>query len=501
MNLNRTQPWVIALAMTGVVCADPLMNTAGMMGVSRTSSSYLMGQASLDVGVSAKADYAYEGARIHYFGEEVRQNPVLLSQDIYLAFGMTNWMDVSVDLPMYEDIWKNHDYYPSGVGDLQLGVKIQHPGLYLEAPFRLAYQLRASLPTGDKGSGYMPRHTYMSGNDTNSVGAFTERNFALNPTLIWTLDLSKFPSRTPLQIHGNAGVMALMQNEYGQNQQYTTLMGSLAAEYQTCPSMGVFAEISGESRLKNYNSGFNFLGTWNRDVLRASVGTTFKAKSGLHGSVGLDVGLSQWDETTSWYRHGLRYDATNTPLVGVNLKLGFSQKGTNAHPILGRFFAKEDTITVVRRDTITKNIVRVDTVKVIKIKIDTVKILETQNPKTIIQYGVVAFRSVNFTNGSNELTQGSYPSLDDIAASLLTYPQVRIEVRGYTDDVGSAEANVKLSQGRAESVVTYLVSKGVKADRLKATGLGAANPVADNKTADGRVLNRRVEIRRLDDAK
>ena len=135
MNLNRTQPWVIALAMTGVVCADPLMNTAGMMGVSRTSSSYLMGQASLDVGVSAKADYAYEGARIHYFGEEVRQNPVLLSQDIYLAFGMTNWMDVSVDLPMYEDIWKNHDYYPSGVGDLQLGVKIQHPGLYLEAPF------------------------------------------------------------------------------------------------------------------------------------------------------------------------------------------------------------------------------------------------------------------------------------------------------------------------------------------------------------------------------
>jgi len=504
MQMKHPKTWAAVLAKTGISAADPLMNTGGQVGVSRTSSTYLMGQGSFDVGGNFKADYGYEAARISYRGQEVRNNPVLLSQDLYLGYGLTNWLDASVDLPFYEDIWKNHDYYPGGVGDLQVTLKVQHPGLYLEAPFRIAYQLRAELPTGGVTPGYMPRHTYMSGADTNTKGAFTQRNFALNPTFIWTVDFSKFPSRTPLAVHVNAGVFALMQDDYGSNQQ-TTLLGSVAAEYKVDSAVGLFAELSGESRVKNYSSGFNFLGTWNRDVLRGTVGTTFRAKSGLHGSVGVDVGLSQWDETSYWVRHGLRYSAANVPMVGVNLKLGFAQKGSKARPILGRFFAKEDT--VIRRDTITKNIVRVDTVKVIKndtvliVKRDTVKIVETQNPKNIIQYGVVAFRSVNFTNGSTELTKGSYPSLDDIATSLVTYPQVRIEVRGYTDDVGNAEANRKLSQERAEAVVKYLVGKGVAADRLKAQGLGAANPVADNKTADGRVLNRRVEIRRLDDAK
>jgi len=506
MRRVLTRTLSLAACATSLVQADPLMNTSGQVGVSRTVSTYVMGQESFDVGVSFKGDYAYEGMSVYpKNGGMSRENVALASEDLYLGYGVTNWMDVSMDLPFYQDSWYRHDGDKRGVGDLQLGVKIQHPGLYVEAPFRVAYLLRASLPTGTTGAGYYPRHTYMSGKDTNTAGAYTEQGFALNPTMVWTLDVSKFPGRTPLQIHANAGVIALLSSDYGHRRKYTALLGSLAAEYQIDRRYGAFVELSGESKLDNFINNFNFTSAWNRDVLRATVGGTFKANNGLNGSVGIDVGLSQWDERTTWLRDGTLYKVSNTPLIGVNLKLGFSKVGAKAKPFLGRFFAKEDT--VIRRDTITKNIVRVDTVKVLKndtvliVKRDTVKLVETQNPKTIIQYGVVAFRSINFTLGSAELTKGSYPSLDDIATSLATYPQVRIEVRGYTDDVGNAEANRKLSQERAEAVVKYLVGKGVAADRLKAQGLGAANPIADNKTADGRVLNRRVEIRRLEDAK
>jgi len=63
--------------------------------------------------------------------------------------------------------------------------------------------------------------------------------------------------------------------------------------------------------------------------------------------------------------------------------------------------------------------------------------------------------------------------------------------------LGNADANVKLSQARAEGVKAYLVGKGVAASRISTAGKGAAEPVADNGTADGRVKNRRVEIRYL----
>ena len=59
---------------------------------------------------------------------------------------------------------------------------------------------------------------------------------------------------------------------------------------------------------------------------------------------------------------------------------------------------------------------------------------------------------------------------------------------------GSPSKNEQLSQDRAESVRSYLVSKGLPADKTKAVGLGSARPVAENDTADGRANNRRVEI-------
>ncbi len=103
-------------------------------------------------------------------------------------------------------------------------------------------------------------------------------------------------------------------------------------------------------------------------------------------------------------------------------------------------------------------------------------------------------KGINFKTGSTALTKASFKTLDDIYALLLKFQEVNLEIQGHTDNVGKDDANQKLSQGRAQSAVDYLIKKGVAAERLRAAGYGASKPIADNKTKKGRAQNRRVEL-------
>jgi outer membrane protein OmpA-like peptidoglycan-associated protein len=96
--------------------------------------------------------------------------------------------------------------------------------------------------------------------------------------------------------------------------------------------------------------------------------------------------------------------------------------------------------------------------------------------------------------GSAEIDEANKAILDDLATRLQTYKDVKLEIGGYTDATGTATANKKLSQKRAEKVMEYLISKGVEKERLIAAGYGATNFIADNTTEEGRKENRRVEI-------
>jgi outer membrane protein OmpA-like peptidoglycan-associated protein len=84
--------------------------------------------------------------------------------------------------------------------------------------------------------------------------------------------------------------------------------------------------------------------------------------------------------------------------------------------------------------------------------------------------------------------------LKTVAASLLKYPNSRIEVIGHTDNTGSAAYNQDLSQRRAVSVANVLRESGVPNGRMAAFGRGEDEPIATNLTAEGRAQNRRVEI-------
>lgn len=106
-------------------------------------------------------------------------------------------------------------------------------------------------------------------------------------------------------------------------------------------------------------------------------------------------------------------------------------------------------------------------------------------------------QGVNFQSGRSVLTTASYAVLDQVAASLVANPEIRIEIAGYTDSTGSRRMNLGLSQARAAAVRFYLARKGVAPMRMRATGFGASGYIADNKTVEGRAMNRRVELHKL----
>ncbi len=106
----------------------------------------------------------------------------------------------------------------------------------------------------------------------------------------------------------------------------------------------------------------------------------------------------------------------------------------------------------------------------------------------------LVFQNIYFAPGSAKLEPSSYPALDEIVKLLKENPTVIVEIQGHTDNTGSLDFNMKLSQKRAEAVKQYLVGHGIEEDRLIAKGYGPTRPVAPNDTPENRAKNRRVEI-------
>lgn len=103
--------------------------------------------------------------------------------------------------------------------------------------------------------------------------------------------------------------------------------------------------------------------------------------------------------------------------------------------------------------------------------------------------------SVLFATDKSELLPAAQTKLQEVAKALTQQDKdSKIVVEGHTDAQGTDDHNMALSQRRAESVRNYLVSQGMAADRIAATGLGKTRPIADNTSPEGRANNRRVEI-------
>lgn len=103
--------------------------------------------------------------------------------------------------------------------------------------------------------------------------------------------------------------------------------------------------------------------------------------------------------------------------------------------------------------------------------------------------------NVLFATGNAQLKHSSYKALDELAEAMKAKPTMEIEIAGHTDNVGEKDANMKLSQERAESVRNYLISKGIASNRITAKGYGDTQPIADNNTDAGKAQNRRTEVK------
>ncbi len=118
-------------------------------------------------------------------------------------------------------------------------------------------------------------------------------------------------------------------------------------------------------------------------------------------------------------------------------------------------------------------------------------------PKLTVQRGgSFELRSVHFETNKWDLLPESFPILDELVRFLQEHKELdEVIVEGHADDRGTHEWNMRLSRHRAQSVVNYLVSKGIKRSRLDYKGFGDTRPLSTERTDEARAQNRRVEVR------
>jgi outer membrane protein OmpA-like peptidoglycan-associated protein len=106
----------------------------------------------------------------------------------------------------------------------------------------------------------------------------------------------------------------------------------------------------------------------------------------------------------------------------------------------------------------------------------------------------ITLESIYFDQSSPVLRTESHQQLDELTIVLQENPNVKIEIRGHTDNAGDFYLNVKLSKERCESVVKYLKDKRIKGNRIESVGRGSVEPIMPNTNEENRKKNRRVEF-------
>jgi OmpA-OmpF porin, OOP family len=195
---------------------------------------------------------------------------------------------------------------------------------------------------------------------------------------------------------------------------------------------------------------------------------------------------------------------TGVPLAGVSVTIVDTINHKTIHTQLtdeqGRYEFTLPDFQVLKAEASSKGYLTNNIMIVLPANLDADALT---TPALCITKPVVVLDNIYYEFNKAILLEESFPSLDKLVTMLTENPNMRIEIGGHTDSKGSNELNQKLSDARAQSVVDYLVSKGIDPSRLESKGYGATKPIAPNKNADGsdnpegRQKNRRTEFKVL----
>jgi outer membrane protein OmpA-like peptidoglycan-associated protein len=129
-----------------------------------------------------------------------------------------------------------------------------------------------------------------------------------------------------------------------------------------------------------------------------------------------------------------------------------------------------------------------------EIRSDSANYLATVDVMELTPGDAVILQNIQFEYNSSALTADSQPGITMLVGFLRDNPELKVELAGHTDNVGSDSYNLKLSKERAETVRNALIYQGIDAKRLTAKGYGTSQPIAPNDTEEHRALNRRTEM-------
>jgi outer membrane protein OmpA-like peptidoglycan-associated protein len=165
--------------------------------------------------------------------------------------------------------------------------------------------------------------------------------------------------------------------------------------------------------------------------------------------------------------------------------------GTYDYLLIGNFFGDDATESKTEEGQIEYGYYLLDDVQVRPLSEDGNFDLNEED----LEIGnTISLKNVLFKTAKADLLPQSYPNLDKLFEVLKKNETLSIQLNGHTDDQGSEEDNLSLSEDRAKAVAQYLIDKGISEQRLTSQGFGESNPIASNEEEKGRKLNRRVEF-------
>jgi OmpA-OmpF porin, OOP family len=217
----------------------------------------------------------------------------------------------------------------------------------------------------------------------------------------------------------------------------------------------------------------------------------------------IEFTLSYPDKTTGWITVSSFYKATGnekciiignfrTDKLTTYKRLGVTRvKGKDkkwnlqAGETAAYYYVDE---VIIEKTRIEKTVIPVEQ-KIVREKEDTLNLDKIEIDSAIV------LKNIYFDFNKTELLPESYTEINKLLRLMIYNPQIKIKLEGHTDNIGSYDFNIRLSNARAESVVRYLIEKGIDPPRIEYAGYGFTQPLESNDTDEGRKTNRRVTFK------